>query len=261
MIVPKRQRRPHATLDLGSRRAKGRKIEKILALQHQQVPLRVLEVGTGSGGIAHYFASHPDLACDIDAVDVHDNRRVSDGYRFTQVEGVILPFADETFDVVISNHVIEHVGEEVDQATHLREIHRVLKISGRAYLAVPNRWMLVEPHFGLPLLSWMPRWLADRYVRLTGKGSHYDCRPLTVTKVEMLLSGARFDARQIHGEALRLTFELERPDAWLYRTFFRHTPETVYRLLRRAFPTLIYTLRKQQQSNSASVQRGRVPDR
>jgi SAM-dependent methyltransferase len=243
---PPPPRQPHASLELGSRLAKGRKIERILSLQRQPVPLRVLEVGTGAGGIAHYFASHPDLACDVDAVDVHDNRKVTDGYRFARVAGVVLPFADETFDVVISNHVIEHVGDEHDQATHLREIRRVLKGSGRAYLAVPNRWMLVEPHFGLPLLSWMPRWLADRYVRILGKGSHYDCRPLTAAKAESLLRGAGFDARQVHGEALRLTFELERPDAWLYRAVFKRVPDAGYWLLRRVFPTLIYTLAKQQ---------------
>lgn len=244
MIVPEPRRHPHATLDLGSRRAKARKIERILSLQRQQVPLRVLEVGTGSGGIAHYFASHPDLICDVDAVDVHDNRVVSDGYRFIPVDGVLLPFADETFDIVISNHVIEHVGGEVDQVTHLREIYRVLKGSGQAYVAVPNRWMLVEPHFGLPFLSWLPRWLADRYVRVAGMGSHYDCRPLTAAKAELLLRKARFDARQVHGEAVQLTFELERPNSWLYRVVLTHIPETFYRLLRRAFPTLIYTLTK-----------------
>ncbi|HEU0153889.1 MAG TPA: class I SAM-dependent methyltransferase [Arenimonas sp.] len=239
-------RQPHASLNLASRLAKGRKIERILSLNRQQTPLKVLEVGTGAGGIAHYFGNHPDLACDVDAVDVQDNRQVTDGYRFAQVDGVILPFDDETFDVVISNHVIEHVGDERAQATHLREIHRVLKASGRAYLAVPNRWMLVEPHFGLVMLSWMPRWMADRYVRIAGKGSHYDCRPLTATKAESLLHGAGFDARQVHGEALRLTFELERPKAWLYRLVLKRIPDGGYRLLRRVFPTLIYALSKSQ---------------
>lgn len=59
----------------------------------------------------------------------------------------------------------------------LSELARVLRPSGIGYLAVPSRWMLVEPHYRLPFLSWMPQRAADAYVRLTGRGEYYDCRP------------------------------------------------------------------------------------
>ena len=140
-------RQPHAVLDLGSRTAKALKIERLLDLQARSQPLRLLEIGTGSGGIAHYFATHPSLRCEVDAVDVVDNRLTTGDYRFQQVEGVALPFADGRFDVVISNHVIEHVGDASAQAQHLREIRRVMHPDGVGYLAVPNRWMLTEPHY------------------------------------------------------------------------------------------------------------------
>ena len=64
-------------------------------------------------------------------------------------QGVELPFDDARFDVVISNHVIEHVGDEAAQHAHLREIRRVMKADGSAYLAVPNRWMLTELRISL----------------------------------------------------------------------------------------------------------------
>jgi SAM-dependent methyltransferase len=42
----------------------------------------------------------------------------------------------------------------------LDEVWRVLKPGGLAYLACPNRYSLVEPHYRLPFLSWFPvRWL------------------------------------------------------------------------------------------------------
>ncbi|MDE2148835.1 MAG: class I SAM-dependent methyltransferase [Gammaproteobacteria bacterium] len=103
---------------------------------------RILEVGTGGGGIAHYFGTHPTLRCDVTAVDVHDIREIEEGYRFVKVEGVDLPFDDQSFDLVITNHVIEHVGDYDDQLRHLGEIHRVMKVGGSGYLAVPNCWML-----------------------------------------------------------------------------------------------------------------------
>ncbi len=55
-----------------------------------------------------------------------------------------LPFASAAFDGVICTEVIEHVPEP-EQA--LREIHRVLRPGGRAYITVPMSWALhYVPH-------------------------------------------------------------------------------------------------------------------
>lgn len=236
-------RRPHAVLDLPSRQHKGMKIERLLGLHQCERSLRVLEIGTGSGGIAHYFACHSHLRCEVDAVDVCDSRQVREGFRYWQVRDVALPFDDGCFDVVISNHVIEHVGEAPAQCRHLSEIRRVLKPEGLAYLALPSRWMLVEPHFRLIFLSWLPRSAADFYVRSMGKGHHYDCRPLACRPLEAMLRtvGLRFE--QQTGRALRLTYEVERPDAPIYKWVLRWLPDRLYAMLRRTFPTLIYVLR------------------
>ena len=147
------KREPHAVLDLPSHCLKAMKIQRLLDLSVQSQPMKFLEVGTGSGGIAHYFATHPTLQCQVFAVDVIDQRLLRDGYAFHQVEGISLPFDDGQFDVVITNHVLEHVGSLDDQRHHLYEIYRVMKPRGVGYLAVPNRWMLVEPHYRLPFLS------------------------------------------------------------------------------------------------------------
>src|SRR5512142_2563718 len=179
------RRNGHATLDLGTREAKGRKIERVLDLPASH-GRRLLEVGTGAGGIAHYFAARSESPFDVDAVDVTDQRQVVDGYRFTRVETTALPFESRSFDVVISNHVIEHVGDRGAQLHHLHEIRRVLRPEGRVYLAVPNRWMLVEPHYRVPLLSWLPRAWRTPYLRMTGRGHIYDCEPLRRFEVEDL---------------------------------------------------------------------------
>jgi hypothetical protein len=44
------------------------------------------------------------------------------------------PFADETFDVVLCNHVMEHVS---DDSVAMAEVHRILKPGGWAMLQVP----------------------------------------------------------------------------------------------------------------------------
>ena len=70
---------PHAVLDLTSRQRKAVKIELLLGLANREQPIRLLEIGTGAGGIAHYFAQHPTLVCRVTAGDVTDQRIVRDG--------------------------------------------------------------------------------------------------------------------------------------------------------------------------------------
>lgn len=232
-------RQPHAVLDLPSRRFKGLKIERLLDLANRPQPIRMLEVGTGSGGIAHYFGTHPQLRCEVDAVDVRDNRLVTEGYRYHQVQDTQLPFADESFDVVLTNHVIEHVGDEQAQRAHLAELRRVLRPDGVGYLAVPNRWMLVEPHYKLAFLSWLPRALRTPYLHAVGRGSAYDCEPLQMKELERLFTDAKLDCRNLCIEALRATFDIERIQSPAAR-LLRCIPDRALLPLRRIIPTLIY---------------------
>jgi SAM-dependent methyltransferase len=80
--------------------------------------------------------------------------------------GEHLPYPDHTFDVILSNEVIEHVQ---DDRQALAEMARVLSPGGRLVLFCPNRWYPVETHgiywrghyhFGnMPLVNYLPdRW-------------------------------------------------------------------------------------------------------
>lgn len=238
------ERKPHAALDLDSRVLKGRKIERLLRLESSEEVRRLLEVGTGSGGISHYFARHAGYRFDVDSVDVTDCRQVTDGYRFHVVQDVMLPFQDETFDVVVTNHVIEHVGDDQRQDAHLSEIHRVLKRDGVVYLAVPNRWMLVEPHYRVPLLSWWPERWRSGWLRLWRKGDFYDCRPLQLADAEHRLRTTGFEFEQAHAEAVRALVAIELAHSFGWRTAAKLIPDQFFRLLRHAFPTLIWVMRK-----------------
>lgn len=237
-------RQPHAVLDLASRRLKAIKIERLLDLASRSQPIRMLEIGTGSGGIAHYFATHPHIRIETDAVDVVDNRLVTDAYRFTLVAGTKLPYADESFDVVLTNHVIEHVGDKNAQREHLREVGRVMRKNGVGYLAVPNRWSLVEPHYKLKFLSWWPHAWRSPYLKWWRGVSFYDCEPLESREVQCLLRETGFESRNLCVAALRLTLELEySPDSGL-RRFFDRVPNRLLNALRDASPTLIYEFSK-----------------
>lgn len=241
--APEKERKAHAVTDLLSRIPKARKIEQLLDLKNLKLdrPIRLLEIGCGSGGIAHYFATAPHLQYRVTAVDVHDNRQVTEGFEFIKTQGVDLPFENQQFDVVITNHVIEHVGDTQAQIRHLKEIRRVLQSGGVGYLAVPNRWMLTEPHYRLKFLSWWPRVWRSKYLKIMGKGNYYDCEPLEMRELETLLKSAGVHYQNLSIEALRTTFDIEHPDR-LRTRILAAIPDTVLKPLRPIIPTLIYRL-------------------
>jgi SAM-dependent methyltransferase len=240
-------RQAHAVLDLPSRAKKALKIERLLDLHARYAKsgnmIEILDVGTGSGGIAHYFATHPGLKCKVEAVDTTDNRLLRDGFSFRQVSDVYLPFPDESFDVVISNHVIEHVGKSPEQKRHLMELKRVLRHDGRIYLAVPNRWMLVEPHYQLAFLSWLPSTWRTPYLRWRGSGNCYDCEPLALRELEKLAQDAGLEACNVTVAAMRLFFEIEKPHSFA-GMMLKKCPDALLRLLCPVIPTLICLLSK-----------------
>lgn len=236
-------RQAHASLDVSSRRKKAEKIARLLKLDTYSEPLRLLEIGCGSGVIAHFFAMHPNIRCQVSAVDVLDQRVEIDGYQFQLVQGSQLPFDDGSFDVVISNHVIEHVGDDSEQLTHLSEIRRVMKQEGSAYLAVPNRWMLTEPHYQLPFLSWLPANLRSYYLRISGKGLHYDCWPLSARAFEKLAFVAGVSATSLVLSALSDVLNNEIRSPMLSRAISL-VPKALMDRCATLSPTLIYLLHK-----------------
>jgi SAM-dependent methyltransferase len=235
-------RAPHAVLDVVSRRRKARKIAAILETTRPLRGLRVLDVGTGAGVIAASLAEIVGEHGEVHSVDVVDVRVETGGYEFHLADGVALPFPDASFDVVISNHCIEHTGGRVEQEHHVRELGRVLRADGTGYLAVPNRWGPLEPHFKLPALSWLPSvGLQSWYVRVARRGERYDCRLLSRAEVRSLFVVAGLDAQERTLDALHVMAEVEEPSR-AFRTL-SSAPDALLRAGLVAVPTLVFTFR------------------
>lgn len=88
------------------------------------------------------------------------------GVKAVRYDGATFPFANQSFDIVWSNAVLEHVGSREDQVSFLREVMRVGK---RAFLTTPNYWFPVEVHTRTPVLHWLPKKWFDCYLRWIGK--------------------------------------------------------------------------------------------
>jgi len=94
---------------------------------------RVLEVGFGEGYGANYLAETAEEVVGVDIASGNIPRATAKyprpNLRFLQMEGTTLDFPDESFDVVGSFQVIEHI-PEAQLPAYLTEIRRVLKPGG-----------------------------------------------------------------------------------------------------------------------------------
>jgi SAM-dependent methyltransferase len=154
---------------LASRETKAEKILRVLKEELQTTSLySLLDVGCSQGQITQRLARNFRFVVGVDRGREQEGRH--EGFHFVQGDGIALPFLASSFEVVLLNHVLEHVSSSEGL---LDEVWRVLKAGGLVYLACPNRYSLIEPHYRLPFLSWFPRPLADLYVRIAGRGPKY----------------------------------------------------------------------------------------
>lgn len=163
-------------LDEPSRRAKAAKMAAVIQhfLGRRSLDgLTILDVGCSGGIIAdelHRYGAEM-LGVDIDRPGLAKARtQFANSARFFCADSEHLPLPNQSIDVLICNHVYEHV---VDPEQLFAELRRVVRPDGLLYLGLGNRLGVVEPHYRLPFLSWLPRPLAHRYVRIFGRADHY----------------------------------------------------------------------------------------
>jgi SAM-dependent methyltransferase len=93
-----------------------------------------------------------------------------------------LPFADGTFDAVVTSEVLEHIQDDV---TAISELHRVLKPGGTLGVTVPTWWP--------EKINWM---LSDEYHAPKSPGGHV--RIYSATELKAKLRSAGFDVFGSH---------------------------------------------------------------
>jgi len=240
MTEPSGGWRDHSRPDVDLRRKKAGKIISLIGRRKPLAGARVLEIGTGAGVISSELARAAGPDGDVHSIDTMDTRLEKDGYDFQLTSGVKLPYDDASFDVVVSNHVIEHVGARTDQQVHLDEIRRILRPGGVGYLATPTRWALVEPHYKVPMLSWPPRGVRDRFVRAARAGKVYNVDPFGPRELVRAIERAQLSWECVTIEALGEMGRIEAPKGAI--RVLLAAPPAAQRAVRPALPTMVYVL-------------------
>lgn len=152
--------------------------------------LCLLDVGSSSGAIDNYLA---DFVLSVTGIDI-DQPAVAHAQatfdkpnlQFTHGDAMSIDRTDNSVDMVVCSHVYEHVP---DASRMFSEIYRILKPGGFCYFSGNNRVMLMEPHYHLPFLSLLPRFLAHGYMRLAGKGLYYHEKHVSYWSLQRLCQG------------------------------------------------------------------------
>ncbi len=91
----------------------------------------VLEIGCGEGYGTNILSQQVSniIGLDVceDTIGYASEKYKSNNLLFEKYDGIKLPYPDETFDVVISFQVIEHIPDDLN---YISEIYRVLKKGG-----------------------------------------------------------------------------------------------------------------------------------
>ena len=117
-------------------------------------PLRVLDIGgTNSFWEQRGWAGRRDVEIVLVNLEREPRAHVNIDPRVGDATD-LREFPDQSFDVVFSNSVIEHLETFERQAEMAAEVRR---LAPRYWVQTPNFWFPLEPHFLTPAWHWLPQ--------------------------------------------------------------------------------------------------------
>jgi SAM-dependent methyltransferase len=151
------------------RAGQQRRLEMIVRAAGERIQGCILENGCGVGMYVEHLSPFGGkvIGLEYDFERAAEARR--DSPHIINAAGESVPLPSETFDLILSHEVLEHVQ---DDRLALREMIRTLKPGGRIVLFVPNRGYPFETHgiywrgkyrFGNKLfVNYLPRTLRNK---------------------------------------------------------------------------------------------------
>ncbi len=136
---------------------------RLLSLFELAPRSRVLDLG-GTTDIWEYVSTPLNITIvNLPGVEVRKDVRTHHTFIFLEGDATELSiFPSNSFDLVFSNSVIEHVGGEEKQAAFAQEVRR---LAPRYCVQTPSIWFPLEPHTGIPFWWAMPDSLRQRFIK------------------------------------------------------------------------------------------------
>lgn len=140
-----------------------RRMEKFYKIFQPLHDTKVLDIGGAPN--TWLVESRYGLAFPVTLINLRfPDRDMLTASRFSAVEGdaTQLPFSDESFEIVFSNSVIEHMTTMERQQAFASEARRVAK---KLWIQTPARSFPIEPHLLTPFFQYFPNSLKRHVVR------------------------------------------------------------------------------------------------
>lgn len=156
---------------------------------------RVLDLGAGLGAASLEFALRGAKVTSMEPGEgwrALVRRRVRSAGLDVQVVGAVgerLPFPDNSFDLIVSMYVLEHVQ---DPEAVIRECYRVCRPGGVLWFVCENYLSFREAHYNVFWLPLLPKPLGKLYLRLRGRDPAFLDSAITYTTSLSV-------ARSVHG--------------------------------------------------------------
>ncbi len=107
-------------------------VKKLIAIPNIKSASKILDIGCGTGEVLEYIKRFLNSSAELFGVDLERNFMLPDYVNFSNcdIDQDFLPFKDGSFDLVVSNFVIEHL---INPQKFFAESFRVLKSGGYFY--------------------------------------------------------------------------------------------------------------------------------
>lgn len=146
--------------------------------------LKILDLGAGHGALTQKLY---DMGYDVHACDLFPEAFEFDKVECKKVDITdSFPYPDNTFDLVVSIEVTEHI---LDHNNFFSETSRILKPKGKLYISTPN------------ILSMKSR------IKFLFRGFHYSFEPLELTNYDGLQHVSALTLDQYNYVAIKNNFK------------------------------------------------------
>ncbi len=114
-------------------------------------PISILDIG---GTLAFWEGmGFSEDGVTITLLNLEVQHPLKPGFISITGDATALDFDDQSFDIVFSNSVIEHLYTFEQQQKMAAEVQRVCK---QYFIQTPNYWFPIEPHWVFPFFQYLP---------------------------------------------------------------------------------------------------------
>lgn len=153
----------HRIYEIISPKFRKKRFSKFLSYISPTHNDRILDIG----GLPETWTTHQPLAKEVNLINIYQIEFEPKDYPKHNIKilignGCDLEMPDQSYDIVYSNSVIEHVGTWSNQVKFAAEARRVGKF---LWIQTPAKEFFLEPHYIAPFIHWLPKSLRKRLIR------------------------------------------------------------------------------------------------